>query len=124
MATRLNAILLLPVLVALVLGGLRVNSSVGTWREAQDAERTAQLVRAAAAYGHALIDERDVTAEPLLTGQPEDPTIAEAREATDTARAEFEDRVADMPDHQGLKRRLAAFRQVEPKLNGLREAAW
>ncbi|GAA3660895.1 nitrate- and nitrite sensing domain-containing protein [Streptomyces chitinivorans] len=123
-ATRLNAILLIPVLVALVFGGFRVQNSLETLNEAEDANRTAELVRAAAAYGHALIDERDRTAAPLLQGKTEDPVIAEVRGVTDAAREEFDRRVEQMPDQQNLKRRLAAFRQVEPELEELRQAAY
>jgi len=123
-ATRLNAILLIPVLVALVFGGFRVQNSLDTLREAEEAERTAELVRAAAAYAHALIDERDRTAAPLLQGNTDDPVIEEVRGVTDAAREEFHRRVDQMPDHQGLKRRLAAFTRVEPKLSELRQAAY
>ncbi|KAA6213784.1 HAMP domain-containing protein [Streptomyces albofaciens JCM 4342] len=123
-ATRLNAILLIPVLVALVFGGLRVNSSVETWQEARDAENTAKLVRAAAAYSHAIIDERDRTAEPLLAGKRDDAAVSEARAATDTAAKAFHAAVQEMPDKGGLKRRLAAFEKVEPGLKKLREAAY
>ncbi|MEU7592196.1 nitrate- and nitrite sensing domain-containing protein [Streptomyces sp. NPDC039022] len=123
-ATRLNAILLIPVLVALVFGGLRVNASVETWQEAQDAEATAKLVRAAAAYSHAIIDERDRTAEPLLAGKRDDPAVSEARGATDTAADAFHAAVAEMPAKEGLKRRLAAFQKVEPNLTKLRESAY
>ncbi|MFD7669029.1 nitrate- and nitrite sensing domain-containing protein [Streptomyces sp. NPDC059788] len=123
-ATRLNAILLIPVLVALVFGGLRVNSSVETWQEAQDAEATAKLVRAAAAYSHAIIDERDRTAEPLLAGKRDDPAVREARGATDTAAGAFHAAVEEMPDKKGLQRRLAAFEKAEPGLKKLREAAY
>ena len=42
--TRLNAILLIPVLVGLVMGGFQVKSSIDTWQEAQDAEKIAQIV--------------------------------------------------------------------------------
>ncbi|GAA1934833.1 nitrate- and nitrite sensing domain-containing protein [Streptomyces sodiiphilus] len=123
-ATRLNAILLIPVLVALVFGGLRVQSSYDTWREAQDAERIAQLVRAATAYGHALIDERDVSAEPLLGGDENSPVVETARRTTGQAREEFHDRVADLPDNDSLRHRLSLFTEVEPKLPGLREVAY
>ncbi|MCI0387054.1 nitrate- and nitrite sensing domain-containing protein [Streptomyces sp. CNQ085] len=123
-ATRLNAILLIPVLVALVFGGFRVQNSLDTLNEAEDANRTAELVRAAAAYGHALIDERDRTAAPLLQGRTEDPVIQEVRGVTDAAREEFHRRVEQMPDQQNLKRRLAAFEQVEPELEELRQAAY
>ncbi|MBH5337179.1 nitrate- and nitrite sensing domain-containing protein [Streptomyces pactum] len=121
--TRLNAILLIPVLVALVFGGLQVESSISTWSQAQDAERTARLVRAAAGYSHALMNERDLSAEPLLAGG-DDSAVEQARAATDTAAAEFHRQVADMPDTASLKRRLKAFEAVEPKLEGLRRNAY
>jgi hypothetical protein len=76
--TRLYAILLMPVLVGLVFGGFRVNDSIGTWDRAEDAQHTAELVRAAASYGNALLDERDRTScgeqqprEPQLPHEPE-----------------------------------------------------
>ncbi|WP_435243993.1 nitrate- and nitrite sensing domain-containing protein [Streptomyces cucumeris] len=121
--TRLYAILLIPVLVALVFGGFQVASSVKTWSEAQDAERTARLVRAAAAYGHALIDERDRTAGPLLSGTNAD-VVREARSATDQAREEFDAAAEDMPQTATLKRRLAAFKSAEPQLTTLRRNAY
>ncbi|UKY52879.1 sensor histidine kinase [Streptomyces inhibens] len=123
-ATRLNAILLIPVLVALVFGGLRVNSSFGTWQEAQDAENTAKLVRAALSYSTALIDERDRTAAPLLKGKKDDPVVQQARDATDAAGDKFHEAAKAMPDKPGLKRRLAAFEKTEPKLEQLRQAAY
>ncbi|KUJ64599.1 ATPase [Streptomyces albus subsp. albus] len=121
--TRLNAILLLPVLVALVFGGFRVESSISTWSEAQDAERTARLVRAAAVYGNALINERDVSAAPLLSGSDKE-AVRQVRAATDRAAEEFHKRAEDMPGRAGLKRRLEAFEAVEPQLETLRRAAY
>ncbi|MBL1102844.1 sensor histidine kinase [Streptomyces coffeae] len=121
--TRLYAILLIPVLVALVFGGFQVASSVRTWGEAQDAERTAQVVRAAATYSHALIDERDRSAGPLLTGTNAD-VVRKARSATDQAKQEFDEAVKDMPRTASLKRRLAAFRSTEPQLTALRSNAY
>ncbi|MGY0058121.1 sensor histidine kinase [Streptomyces sp. LZ34] len=120
---RLNAILLIPVLVALVFGGFRVQSSVSTWNEAEDAERTARLVRAAASYSHALVDERDRTAVPLLTGSAED-EVKKARAATDAAKAEFDKYAKTMPNTASLKRRLKAFQAVEPQLVSLRRYAY
>ncbi|GFM99598.1 hypothetical protein Sfulv_44090 [Streptomyces fulvorobeus] len=67
--TRLNAILLIPALVGLIMGGFQVKGSVDTWNEAQDAERTALIVRAASEYGQALLNERDLTAQPLLSNK-------------------------------------------------------
>ncbi|MEU8822980.1 nitrate- and nitrite sensing domain-containing protein [Streptomyces sp. NPDC048636] len=121
--TRLYAILLIPVLVALVFGGFQVTSSVKTWSEAQDAERTARLVRAAEAYSHAMIDERDRTAGPLLSDTNAD-VVREARSATDQAREEFNKAAEDVPQTATLKRRLAAFRSAEPQLTTLRRNAY
>ncbi|WP_411134080.1 nitrate- and nitrite sensing domain-containing protein [Streptomyces sp. C10] len=123
-ATRLNAILLIPVLLALVFGGLRVDSSFATWQEAQDAENTAKLVRAALSYSNALIDERDRTAAPLLKGKKDDPAVLGARDATDAAADKFHQAAKSMPDKPGLKRRLASFEKAEPKLQQLRQAAY
>jgi signal transduction histidine kinase len=122
--TRLNAILLIPVLVALVFGGFRVRDSVQTWRDARDAQHTAQLVRAAATYGNALINERDRSAAPLLAGHPDDPSVERARNATDRAKTAFDSAARDMPKTARLKRRLAIFRQVEPRLSALRQHAY
>lgn len=122
--TRLNAILLLPVIVALVFGGIKVESDFATWQDAREAQRTAELVEAAADYGNALIDERDRTAEPLLKGKRNDPEVKEARKATDEAGRRFKKAVADLPDNPGLKRRLAAFEKQEPGLPVLRETAY
>ncbi|WP_374284059.1 nitrate- and nitrite sensing domain-containing protein [Streptomyces sp. UNOB3_S3] len=121
---RLNAILLIPVLVALVFGGLDVKSRVDTWSEAADAANTARLVRAAATYAHAVIDERDISAKPLLEGQTDDANVKKARATTDTARAEFDAAVKKMPDTPSLKRRLKAVRDAEPTLPKLRSAAY
>ncbi|MEU2159413.1 nitrate- and nitrite sensing domain-containing protein [Streptomyces sp. NPDC019396] len=123
--TRLNAILLIPVLVGLVMGGFQVKGSVDTWNEAQDAEKTAQIVRAASDYGQALLNERDLTAQPLLEGKgSNDADVRKYRTATDEARKKFDAAVADMPDKQGLERRLKLFRTEEPKLQQIRETAY
>ncbi|HEY5835571.1 nitrate- and nitrite sensing domain-containing protein [Streptomyces sp.] len=124
MATRLNVILLIPVLVALVFGGFRVKSSVDTWQAADDAVRTADLVRAASTYSSALIDERDVSAVPLLAGRRDDPSVLAARDTTDQAADAFDQAAARIPDEAGLRRRMANFRTVEPQLASLRKAAY
>ncbi|MFF7973638.1 nitrate- and nitrite sensing domain-containing protein [Streptomyces sp. NPDC007905] len=121
--TRLNAILLIPVAVGLVMGGFQVKSSIDTWQEARDAENTAVLVRAALTYADALENERDVTAAPILLGTGKD-TIAAARKATDQAADGFDQAAQNMPDKSGLKRRLQLFRKVEPQLQTLRQVAY
>ncbi|MCX2181647.1 nitrate- and nitrite sensing domain-containing protein [Streptomyces sp. SKN60] len=126
--TKLNAILLIPVLVGLVMGGFQVKTAIDTWQEAQDAEKTALIVRAASDYGQALLNERDLTAAPLLTAKsPEDresDEVTQAYAATDAAKAKFDEAVKNMPSGDGLERRLGLFRNAEPKLEELRKVAY
>ncbi|MBT3168129.1 nitrate- and nitrite sensing domain-containing protein [Streptomyces sp. Vc74B-19] len=123
--TKLNAILLIPVLVGLVMGGFQVKSSIDTWDEAQDAENTARLVQASLTYANALYNERDVSAVPLLTGKgQDDPDVTKVRAATDRAADAFDEAVQSMPATPGLERRLKLLREAEPKLSGLRAAAY
>ncbi|MEU0441889.1 nitrate- and nitrite sensing domain-containing protein [Streptomyces sp. NPDC006186] len=122
--TRLNAILLIPVLVGLVMGGFQVKSSFDTWQEAEDAENTALLVRAAANYGNALLDERDLTAPDLLRGKGTTETVKNLRAATDTAKTAFDEAAAKMPHTDALDRRMQLFRSNESKLQALRSAAY
>ncbi|MFE7815515.1 nitrate- and nitrite sensing domain-containing protein [Streptomyces sp. NPDC057433] len=124
-ATRLNAILLIPVLVGLVMGGFQVKGSIDTWQEAEDAEDTARLVRASLTYANALYLERDLTAAPLLQGEgQDDPAVVKARAATDQAADDFDVAAQSMPDKPGLQRRLELLREAEPGLTQLREAAY
>ncbi|EST39214.1 hypothetical protein N566_03165 [Streptomycetaceae bacterium MP113-05] len=122
--TRLNAILLIPVLVALVFGGFRVQNSVDAWNEAEQAHDIARLVEAAYDYSNALLDERDRSAEPLLDGRRNDPTVLKLRAATDRAKQAFDTEAETMPDKPGLERRLKQFREAEPRLEKLRQAAY
>ncbi|GAA0433300.1 sensor histidine kinase [Streptomyces luteireticuli] len=123
-ATRLNAILLIPVLVALVFGGLDVKKSVDTWTEAEDAADTARVVRSAADYAQAILEERDASVVPLLNDRPDDENVKKAREATDSTKAEFDKAVKSMPDTESLQRRLKAVRDAEPKLPEIRKNAY
>ncbi|MDX3242262.1 nitrate- and nitrite sensing domain-containing protein [Streptomyces sp. ME18-1-4] len=122
--TRLNAILLIPVVVGLVMGGFQVKSSIDTWQEAEDAENTARLVRAALSYGDALYKERDISAAPLLAGKQNDATVSAARQATNTAADAFDAAAKKMPAKAGLERRLQLFRTAETRLTALRAAAY
>ncbi|MFE9878372.1 nitrate- and nitrite sensing domain-containing protein [Streptomyces sp. NPDC005784] len=123
--TRLNAILLIPVVVGLVMGGFQVKSSIDTWQEAQDAEKTARLVQAALNYGDKLFVERDLSAYPLLSGAgKKDPTVVKVRKQTDLAADAFDQAAQNMPKTPGLERRLAVFRNVEPGLEQLRNLAY
>ncbi len=121
---RLNAILLIPALVALVMGGFQVKGSIDTWGEAQDAEKTALIVRAASEYSQALLDERDLTAAPLLSGQGDTDEVKKLRDATSEAKEKFDAVVADMPQNAGLERRLTLFKAQETKLTEIRKKAY
>ncbi|PTM86175.1 sensor histidine kinase [Streptomyces sp. VMFN-G11Ma] len=126
--TRLNAILLIPVAVGLVMGGFQVKGSIDTWQEAQNAEKTARLVRASLTYANAVNNERDISAAPLLKGKAETADdrklVAAARKATDDAADGFDEAAQDMPHKAGLLRRLKLFRQAEPQLAKLRATAY
>ncbi|WP_425829116.1 nitrate- and nitrite sensing domain-containing protein [Streptomyces fractus] len=122
--TKLNAILLIPVVVGLVMGGFQVKNSIDTWQEAEDAESTARLVQASLTYGNRLIEERDVSAAPLLQGKTDDPKVAKVRAATDAAADKFHAAAENMPRKEGLERRMAQFTKVEPQLKKLRAAAY
>ncbi|MGW0706868.1 nitrate- and nitrite sensing domain-containing protein [Streptomyces sp. NPDC002643] len=122
--TRLNAILLIPVLVGLVMGGFQVKSSIDTWQEARDAEKVAKIVAAAAVYAEALLNERDLSAEPLLKGDRDNEAVKDARAFTDEKADEFHAAVEGMPSGQGLERRLRLVEEAEPKLEEVREAAY
>ncbi|MFS4097542.1 nitrate- and nitrite sensing domain-containing protein [Streptomyces sp. AF1A] len=122
--TRLNAILLIPVLVGLIMGGFQVKSSIDTWQQAQDAEHVALLVRAAEQYGQAILDERDLSAPDLLAGKGETAQVKALRAKTDAARGKFDQAARDMPHTASLERRLKLFRAGERKLPALRKAAY
>ncbi|MET9806674.1 sensor histidine kinase [Streptomyces halstedii] len=122
--TRLNAILLIPALVGLVMGGFQVKGSIDTWSEAQEAEKTAQIVRAASEYGQALLNERDLTALPLLSNDRTAQEVEDARATSDAAAAKFDAAVQDMPAKEGLDRRLKLFKAEEPLLPALRNSAY
>ncbi|MER7516443.1 nitrate- and nitrite sensing domain-containing protein [Streptomyces sp. NPDC126499] len=126
--TRLNAILLIPVLVGLVMGGFQVKTAIDTWQEAKDAEKTALIVRAASEYSQALLNERDLTAIPLLKAKDaadrESDEVTQAYAATDAAKLKFDEAATNLPSGQGLERRLGLFRNAEPKLAELRKVAY
>ena len=121
--TRLNAILLIPVLVGLVMGGFQVKASIDTWNEAQDAEKTALIVRAASEYGQALLNERDLTAAPLLQRRTDERPGRHqgVRAPPTTPRRSSTQAVQDMPEKQGLERRLSLFRGGGAQLAELRK---
>lgn len=116
--------LLIPVLVALVLGGARVKRSVDTWQDADDAVRVAELVQAANKYASDAINERDVSVIPLVQNGKASEAVTQARAITDADAQAFDRAVGRMPDSPGLARRVALVRAGEKQLPGLRANAF
>ncbi|MEV3909820.1 nitrate- and nitrite sensing domain-containing protein [Streptomyces canus] len=123
-ARKLQAILLIPVIVALVLGGIRVKRSVDTWQDADDAVRVAELVRAANKYASDAIDERDVSVIPLVKGDRTSSVVATARAVTDADAKAFDEAVKRMPQTAGLQRRVQLVRTGEKQLASVRANAF
>ncbi|GGR94968.1 hypothetical protein GCM10010269_37400 [Streptomyces humidus] len=124
MGRRLRAVLLIPVLVALVLGGVRVKRSVDTWQDADDAVRVAELVQTANKYASDAINERDVSVIPLLREKRTSDTVVQARRTTDADAAAFGRAVARMPKTSGLLRRVQLVRNGESQLGTVRANAF
>ncbi|MEV5985035.1 nitrate- and nitrite sensing domain-containing protein [Streptomyces sp. NPDC052051] len=124
MPAKLNAILLIPVLVGLVMGGFQVRSSIDTWQQARDAEKVAKIVAAAGVYAEALLNERDLSAEPLLKGDRNSSVVKQARELTDEKADAFHQEIIGRPAKQDLERRLSLLSKAEPKLAQIRRTAF
>ncbi|MET7686891.1 nitrate- and nitrite sensing domain-containing protein [Streptomyces sp. NPDC005483] len=124
MARKLQAILLIPVVVALVLGGIRVKRSVDTWQDADDAVRVAELVQAANKYASDAIDERDVSVIPLVKGDRTSSVVTKARAVTDADAQKFNEAVERMPQTAGLLRRVELVRTGEKQLASVRANAF
>ncbi|WP_232247452.1 sensor histidine kinase [Kitasatospora azatica] len=98
--TRLIAILLIPVIIGLVFGGLRVNTSFDSYVRASHSERAAELARAATTLADALENERDLTLIPLMTNQDPQGAVAKYRAASDQALKAYQDAYSKVaPDH-------------------------
>jgi len=110
--TRLVALILVPTVAALLLGGLRVFTSLTTASEYQRVNDLARLVQSVAVLTHELQTERDRAAWNAALGRPEKATAAvvtqttavnkaaaEVRKIAASVRADAEPRAADRIDH-------------------------
>ncbi|MEV7603775.1 nitrate- and nitrite sensing domain-containing protein [Kitasatospora sp. NPDC089797] len=122
--TRLIAILLIPVIISLVFGGLRVNTSVDGYIKASRAEKTAELAKAATELAEALENERDKTLIPLLTGQDPNNEVTKRRADTDAALKAYNAAYAASDKSGELPRRHEAFEAMVIDLPHLRQAAY
>ncbi|MFJ8629083.1 nitrate- and nitrite sensing domain-containing protein [Kitasatospora sp. NPDC093550] len=122
--TRLIAILLIPVIISLVFGGLRVNTSVDGYIKASRAEKTAELAKAATELAEALENERDKTLIPLMTKQDPNNEVAKRRADTDAALKAY-NAAYEASDKSGeLPRRHEAFQILVGDLPHLRANAY
>ncbi|MER8187485.1 nitrate- and nitrite sensing domain-containing protein [Kitasatospora sp. NPDC094015] len=123
--TRLIALLLLPVMVALVLGGLRVQTSLENSRQLAQMKDLADLARKATALANALQTERDVSAGPITADanhlNPEDPEVTEAKKNSDALSKAF-NASADKFDELDLAGGKTLLLQVRKDLNQLTAA--
>ncbi|WP_052441771.1 sensor histidine kinase, partial [Streptacidiphilus anmyonensis] len=107
---KLIAILLVPVVAALAFAGLRVQSSVTSWRNAQDAEKTAKLVEAAAAVEEDIDLERNGSLPYLMTpaeAQKPNQTVTDLQNTTNAAIANFKQLAAGAPNIGHVRTRVA-----------------
>ncbi|MFJ6623656.1 nitrate- and nitrite sensing domain-containing protein, partial [Kitasatospora sp. NPDC091335] len=122
--TRLIAILLIPVIISLVFGGLRVNTSVDGYIKASRAEKTAELAKAATELAEALENERDKTLIPLLTKQDPNNEVTKRRGDTDAALKAYNAAYAASDKSGELPRRHEAFQTTVVDLPHLRANAY
>ncbi|WP_371479422.1 nitrate- and nitrite sensing domain-containing protein [Kitasatospora sp. NBC_00315] len=122
--TRLVAILLIPVIIGLVFGGLRVNTSIDDYGKADRAVRTAELARAATKLADALENERDQSLTPLLIHQDPNGTVPKLRALTDAALKDYQAAYAKIADDALLAHRNEAFQSLAVSLPHLRDNAY
>ncbi|MFI6850631.1 nitrate- and nitrite sensing domain-containing protein [Kitasatospora sp. NPDC050467] len=121
---RLIAILMIPVIIGLVFGGLRVNTSVDGYVKASRAEKASRLAKAATELAEALENERDKTISPLLTGQDPNGDVVKTRATTDAALKAY-NAAYDATDKSGeLPHRHSSFQSLVVFLPHLRDNAY
>ncbi|MGW4379681.1 nitrate- and nitrite sensing domain-containing protein [Kitasatospora sp. NPDC004531] len=122
--TRLVAILVIPVVIALVFGGLRVNTSLDEYNSADRAVRVAKVASAATKLADALEQERDESLVPLLTGQGDQGEVKKLRDRTDQALTEYRAAFAKIKDDPTVARRNSQFESMAVFLPHLRQNAY
>ncbi|MFF2044704.1 nitrate- and nitrite sensing domain-containing protein [Kitasatospora sp. NPDC058170] len=121
--TRLIALLALPVLVALVLGGLRIQTSLETSQQLAQMANLSDLAKKATSLADALQTERDISAGPI-TKDPNatlDDEITNARKITDDLSRTFT-ASSDKFENLELSGGKALLFQVRKDLNSIADA--
>ncbi|MDH6123051.1 signal transduction histidine kinase [Kitasatospora sp. GAS204A] len=121
---RLMAIMLIPVTIALVFGGMRVNTSFDNYVKATHSEQAANLARAATDLADALENERDMTLQPLMTGQDPQGQVTKLRAATDQRLAAYRAAYAKVSGEPEITQDDQAFETDVASLQSLRASAY
>ncbi|WP_380285295.1 nitrate- and nitrite sensing domain-containing protein [Kitasatospora purpeofusca] len=121
--SKLIALLALPVLVALVLGGLRIQTSLETSQQLAQMANLSDLAKKATDLANALQNERDVSAGPI-TAKPSaalDDDIVAARKVTDDLSRTFT-ASSDKFENLELSGGKALLFQIRKDLNSVSDA--
>lgn len=117
--TRITALLLLPVVVAALLGGLRIQSSVDKTREMDVVQKAADVINESTTLVAFLEEERDMTAKIVMSGgSHNDPNIVARNQATEAQFERFKAAVAKM-DLDNLPLIRATIKSVTTQMVGL-----
>ncbi|MFC5666929.1 nitrate- and nitrite sensing domain-containing protein, partial [Kitasatospora misakiensis] len=121
--SKLIALLALPVMVALVLGGLRIQTSLETSQQLAQMANLSDLAKKATDLANALQNERDVSAGPM-TAKPNaqlDDDIVASRKVTDDLSRTFTTS-ADKFENLELSGGKALLFQIRKDLNSVSDA--
>ncbi|MFG2848872.1 nitrate- and nitrite sensing domain-containing protein [Kitasatospora sp. NPDC048296] len=121
--TRLIALLALPILVSLVLGGLRIQTSMQNSQQLAQMANLSDLAKKATNLADALQTERDLSAG-YITNRPNDPLddeIATARKSTDDLSRTFTTS-SDKFENLDLSGGKALLFQIRKDLNSIADA--
>ncbi|MFF8774653.1 nitrate- and nitrite sensing domain-containing protein [Kitasatospora sp. NPDC015120] len=121
--SKLIALLALPVLVALVLGGLRIQTSLETSQQLAQMANLSDLAKKATDLANALQNERDVSAGPITAkpNAPLDDDIVAARKVTDDLSRTFT-ASSDKFENLELSGGKALLVQIRKDLNAVSDA--
>ncbi|WP_328787097.1 sensor histidine kinase [Streptomyces sp. NBC_00273] len=116
--TKISISLLVPVLLAVAFGGLRLRDNQAEWRSASTAERTARLVQAATLVAHHLERERDLSVSPLIAGKRDGGLVGDLYRVTSASISTLKQHTEVAPSAGRLHDRLV---EVDRLLSGLPE---
>ncbi|MFE9566709.1 nitrate- and nitrite sensing domain-containing protein [Streptomyces sp. NPDC006487] len=112
MRTRLLAVIAIPLMVATVLGALRVNSSLDVASRYEQFHEVAQLARTGTSLVQQLQHERDVTIDPTARTAAGKNGLATVRQETTELEKRFTAESAQLPQTGQLGTRLAAVKEA------------